>query len=119
MTVDDYAQDPRVKITAGQDVADGMLEPSDLIYTFSDGKDADGNGYIDDIAGWDFLWNDNDPFDDAENQGYSHGTIQIRRAVAEGGDGGSIGTCPNCSALMLRVGDSFISETTAYAQAMV
>ncbi len=119
VTVDDYAQDPRVSIAAGNDAADDRLEPSDLIYTFSDGLDSDGNGYTDDIAGWDFLWNDNDPFDDAQNQGYSHGTIQLRRSGAEGGDGGSIGSCPNCSVMMLRAGDSFISETSAYAQAII
>ncbi len=119
VTVDDYAQDPRVSIEAGNDAADDRLDPSDLIYTFSDGLDSDGNGYVDDICGWDFFWNDNDPFDDALNQGYSHGTIQLRRSGAEGGDGGSIGSCPNCAVMMLRSGDSFISETSAYAQAII
>ena len=33
------------------------------------GKDDDGNGYIDDIYGWDFSNNDNDPMD-----GHGHGT---------------------------------------------
>ena len=28
------------------------------------GKDDDGNGYVDDIYGWDFINNDNDPMDD-------------------------------------------------------
>ncbi|UUX92605.1 S8 family serine peptidase [Methanoplanus endosymbiosus] len=35
----------------------------------ADGKDTDGNGYIDDLYGWDFYQNDNDP-DDV----YGHGT---------------------------------------------
>lgn len=118
-TVDDYAQDSRVPITAGNAISDDRLDASDLIAVFSDGVDGDANGYVDDIAGWDFLWNDNDPFDDAESQGYSHGTLTFRRAVAEGGDGGSIGSCPNCSAMMLRVGDSFIGESTAFAEAIV
>jgi subtilisin family serine protease/subtilisin-like proprotein convertase family protein len=34
-----------------------------------DGKDNDGNGYIDDVHGYDFANNDGDPFDD-----YGHGT---------------------------------------------
>jgi len=121
VTIDDYAEDPRVSMAAGSDdeEADEMLDASDLIYTFSDGVDQDGNGYVDDIAGWDFLWNDNDPFDETENQGYSHGSIQIRRAAAEGGDGGSIGSCPNCSIMMLRIGDSFMSEGYAYSQAIL
>lgn len=119
VTVDDYKNDARVSITAGNDLSDDRLDASDLLKTFSDGTDADANGYIDDIAGWDFLWNDNDAFDDSESQGYSHGTLTLRRAVAEGGDGGSMGSCPNCSAIPLRVGDSFIGESTAYAQAIV
>lgn len=119
VTVDDYKSDARVLITAGQDNADGILDGSDLIATFSNGVDEDGNGFIDDIAGWDFFWNDNNPFDDAESQGYSHGNGTFRRALAEGGDGGSFGACPNCSGIMLRVGDSFIAESNAYSMAMI
>lgn len=59
--IDDWAEDPRLDPTAGQDRADHLLDPSDLIAAFSDGVDDDGNGYIDDISGWDFFWNDNDP----------------------------------------------------------
>ncbi|MEM6801363.1 MAG: S8 family serine peptidase [Bacteroidota bacterium] len=36
-----------------------QLDPGDL-----DGIDADNNGYIDDLVGWDFVENDNNPFDD-------------------------------------------------------
>jgi hypothetical protein len=60
-TVDDYANDPRVSPAAGNDEADDILDASDLIAVFSDGTDADGNGYADDIAGWDFFDDDNDP----------------------------------------------------------
>src|SRR5256885_1516296 len=49
----------------------GILDPQDLIAAFSDMKDDDGNGYIDDISGWDFFTNDNDPMDDT---GFGHGT---------------------------------------------
>src|SRR5207247_6595326 len=48
-----------------------VLDPEDLIIAFSDGTDADGNGYADDVAGWDFLDDDNDPYDDVQ---YGHGT---------------------------------------------
>src|SRR4051794_26626233 len=61
--VDDYATDTRVQITDGDDSADAVLDASDLIANFSDGTDGDGNGYVDDIAGWDFFDNDNDPLD--------------------------------------------------------
>ncbi len=41
-----------------------IMDPDDL-----NGLDDDNNGYIDDLIGWDFVNNDNDPFDDN-----SHGT---------------------------------------------
>ena len=34
-----------------------------------EGVDDDGNGYVDDIYGWDFAYGDSDPMD-----GHSHGT---------------------------------------------
>jgi subtilisin family serine protease len=39
------------------------------------GRDDDGNGFIDDIRGWDFVSNDNDPNDSAFNQDVGHGTF--------------------------------------------
>ncbi|MBX3413494.1 MAG: S8 family serine peptidase [Pirellulales bacterium] len=39
------------------------------------GIDDDNNGYIDDIHGWDFLNNDNDPFDDRGHGTHVAGTI--------------------------------------------
>ena len=97
--VSDYAEDPRVDITAGRDAADSVLDPSDLIYTFSDGVDDDGNGYEDDIAGWDFFGDDNDPWNDYDDGFGTHGTGVMREAAAEGDNGGDIGACPNCAIL--------------------
>ncbi len=106
----DWAEDPRVHMDAGQPDADGLLEPSDLIYTFSDGVDGDKNGFIDDIAGWDFFQDDNDVWPHVRDTYSSHGTGVMEDAGAEGGDGGSIGVCPNCSILPLRSGDGIISD---------
>ncbi|MBD3867002.1 MAG: S8 family serine peptidase [Acidobacteria bacterium] len=39
------------------------------------GIDDDGNGYIDDIHGWDFINNDSDPFDDNGHGTHCSGTI--------------------------------------------
>ena len=111
--IDDYADDPRIDPTAGQDVADDLLDPSDLIATFSDGVDDDANGFVDDISGWDFLWNDNDPFDDTD---YDHGTYEAREAAREtGNEHGGAGSCPNCMVLSVRVGDSFVVDGTNFA----
>ncbi len=47
----------------GDTEADEILDGSDLIAEFSNDSDDDENGYVDDIAGWDFFDDDNDPFD--------------------------------------------------------
>ena len=104
----------------------GWLDPQDLIAIFSDGKDGygttvDGNGYIDDICGWDFLWDDNDPTDDVLNggQGYSHGSAEASDSANEGNNGnGDIGGCPACMVIPLRTGDSFVAHATHQAMAM-
>jgi subtilisin family serine protease len=41
----------------------------------NDGIDNDGNGYVDDVHGWDFVSNDNDPFDDNGHGTHVAGTI--------------------------------------------
>ncbi len=116
LTVADYEGDTRVEITAGDDAADHLLDPSDLIATFSDGVDDDGNAYIDDICGWDFQWDDNNPYDDVR---FGHGTGESEDAAAEGNDGGDIGTCPNCVVLPVRVGDSFVVDGSTFGSGLV
>src|SRR5919108_615213 len=82
--IEDYACDGRVAAVVGGDSRrvgpSGVLTPQDLIIAFSKGTDDDGNGYIDDIAGWDFLDDDNDPFDDVQ---YGHGTGEAKDSSAE------------------------------------
>ncbi len=106
--------DPRIT----KDVnANGILDPQDLIAAFSDGKDDDNNGYIDDISGWDFYYNDNDPYDEVQ---YGHGTGEARDSGAEGNNGrGEIGVCPECTIISLRVGDSFLATSAAFGLAVI
>jgi subtilase family protein len=111
-TAADYANDARV----GDRNGNGVIDPQDLIRAFSDGTDADGNGYVDDVAGWNFLDDDNDPFDEVA---YGHGTGEARDSTAEADDGGDLGTCPSCMVLPIRVGDSFIADSNLFAQAVV
>ena len=114
----DYAEDARVAHDAGIDRADSKLDPSDLIYTFSDGVDDDGNGYVDDIAGWDFFDGDNDPYARLHALSANHGTGVMKESVAGADDGGDLGTCPNCALLPIRVGDSFITNGDRAAMGM-
>lgn len=57
-----------------------VLDPGDL-----DGIDADQNGYTDDLVGWDFVNNDNNPFDDN-----GHGTHIAGIMGAKGNNGKGI-----------------------------
>jgi hypothetical protein len=92
----------------------GFLTPEDLILAFSDGVDHDHNGFASDIAGWNFLDNNNDPFDDVQ---YGHGTGEARDSDAEANNGGDLGTCPNCMVVPLRVGESFVTDANRFAPA--
>jgi hypothetical protein len=95
----------------------GMLTPEDLIIAFSDGADHDHNGYANDIAGWNFVDNTNDAFDEVQ---YGHGTGEDEDSTAEANSSaGETGTCPNCEVLPLRVGESFVAEANRFAEATV
>jgi Subtilase family/FG-GAP-like repeat len=116
--IDDYACDSRVAHVLQTDPRragpSGVLTPEDLVIAFSDGTDSDHNGFVDDIAGWDFLDNDNDPFDDVQ---YGHGTGEAHDSSSEADNGDQAGACPNCMVLPLRVGDSFVADVNNFAQA--
>jgi hypothetical protein len=115
--VADYSDDPRVDLSDPRRVGPGgVLVPQDLIIAFSDGTDGDSNGYVDDIAGWDFLDNDNDPFDDVQ---YGHGTGEARDSSSEANNGGQMGSCPNCMVMPLRVGDSFVADVNRFGAAVL
>jgi len=120
VNIQDYIADPRVDWSVGPDGWAGVLDPSDLIATFGDGVDDDGNGYTDDICGWDFFNNDNDAFH-TYNDGYgTHGEGVAKEAAGEGdGGGGDIGECPNCAILPVRVGDTFVTDGTRSAEGIL
>ena len=81
------------------------------------GKDDDGNGYIDDVYGWDCVGNDNDPMDDN-----GHGTHVAGIVAAENNKVGGIGVAYNCKVMALKAGNSSgyfnnsdIAEAVQYA----
>lgn len=81
------------------------------------GKDDDGNGYIDDVYGWDFVGDDKDPMDDN-----GHGTHVAGIVAAENNKLGGIGVAYNCKVMVLKAGNSSgyfnnsdIAEAVQYA----
>ncbi|MGH7815385.1 MAG: S8 family serine peptidase [Candidatus Binataceae bacterium] len=112
--VDDYANDPRVRQPLLYPSIG--ITPEDLIVSFSNHKDDDHNGYVDDIAGWNFLDDTNDPFDDVQ---YGHGTGEAEDSSAEADNGGDVGTCPSCMVMPVRVGDSFIADSDLFAEGAI
>ena len=78
----------------------GILDAEDLVGIFSDGTDDDDNGFVDDIAGWDFLDDDNDALDAS---GVGHGTqIALDTVAAVNDSTGIAGICPGCRIMPLR-----------------
>ncbi|MEZ4749290.1 MAG: S8 family serine peptidase [Bdellovibrionota bacterium] len=112
-SVSDYAGDDRVSDRNGN----GKIDPGDLIAVFSNGIDEDGNGYVDDISGWDFHEFDNDP---ADRTRFGHGTGEAHGSAAALNNGiGNSGICGNCTVIPLRLNDSFIVDANAFARAVV
>ncbi|MBP7147783.1 MAG: S8 family serine peptidase [Acidobacteria bacterium] len=78
------------------------------------GVDDDGNGYIDDVHGWDFASNDADPSDAA-----GHGTQAAGLIVGDGTSGSQTGGAPGARLMVLRRGTTQASlwEAAQYAVA--
>jgi hypothetical protein len=117
----DFAGDSRV----ADGNANGLLDAEDLILAFADCSDDDGNGYPDDIAGYDFFagshcgfaGGDNNPRDDTD---FGHGTGIGSTAAAETNNGlRDAGVCPDCRVLPVRVGDSFVVDANRFARGVV
>lgn len=77
--------------------------------TPGDTIDNDGNGYPDDVNGWDFVNGDNDPDDDHDGLGdrlgdHWHGShVSAIAAAIMNNSEGIAGVCPNCTIMPLKV----------------
>jgi len=94
-------------IDTGTDINHPALKENIWINTREtlNGNDDDGNGYIDDIHGWDFLNGDNMPYDDPEID--LHGTHCSGTIAAAGSDSGVFGVAPDIKVLPLKfLGDN-------------
>jgi hypothetical protein len=117
--VADYDGDSRVNKNGGPNGIAGVVDGQDLIRTFSNGSDADRNGYVDDIAGWDWFDDDNDAYDASSySSAGGHGSGRAEDAAEETNDGlGGAGMCPRCQVMTLRVWDTFVAPGDTYAMA--
>src|SRR5437867_1903924 len=97
------------------------LDGEDIIVHFSDGVDDDGNGFVDDIAGWDFFDDDNDPFDASSySSANNHGSGRASDALAEGNDRlSSLGLCPRCRLTPICIWDTFVADPNNFALCML
>ena len=122
VNVADYVCDDRVSTTwSGRHGPPGLLTAEDLIHAFSDGVDTDHNGFVDDIAGWDFFDNDNNPYDASSYfAAANHGSGRAENAAERGNDGsGGIGVCPECQILPIRTWDTFVSDGNTFAMGIL
>jgi hypothetical protein len=94
----------------------GVVDPEDIIKRFSDGVDDDHNGYTDDISGWDFYDNQNDPA--TVDSSYGHANGQMKRAAGQANNGqGGVGECPRCMILPIKAGAEALDRTDDLAEA--
>ena len=121
LNADDFAVYDGVATPDAND--NGVVDPEDIIVRFSDGADgvratgeADGNGYVDDISGWDFYNDQNDPA--TLDSTYGHANNQMKQAAAEANNGvGGAGVCPSCMLLPVKAGAEALDRTDDLAQA--
>ncbi|OIP96040.1 hypothetical protein AUK40_05345 [Candidatus Wirthbacteria bacterium CG2_30_54_11] len=78
--------------------ADRVISCYDVIFQNHNHIDDDENGYVDDICGWDYYNNDNDPVDDDGHGTHVSGII----AAMTDNDIGIAGTCWNCRIMPLK-----------------
>jgi hypothetical protein len=75
-----------------------------------DGVDDDGNGYVDDVLGYDFGYDDPDPMDS-----YGHGTQTAGQVAGNGSNGLKTGVAPAAKIMALKPwGSSGSTETTIW-----
>jgi len=93
-----------VWINAGEDLDhNGRIEATDF-----NGIDEDGNGFIDDIRGWNFHDTISSPEDNDPMDGYGHGTHVAGTIAAVGNNSlGIIGVAPRAKIMALKIANAW------------
>ncbi len=83
------------------------------------GIDEDGNGYIDDVSGWDFYNNDNSVNDEETYTDQWHGTHVAGIIAAQKDNGiGVAGVAPNAKILPIKIFEGGVAYTSAIINAI-
>jgi hypothetical protein len=132
VNVEDYEHDPRVGRANPQA---GGITPEDLIIAFGHCEivnheigpsgcppnrsfDNDHNGYPNDISGWNFHRDTNDP--QTDNTIYHHANGESERLAAQANNHfGGVGVCPGCRLLSVKMGDEAIDRPDRVAEGIV
>ncbi len=108
------------------------LSPEDLIAVFGHCKitghrivncpagakiDNDGNGYPNDVSGWNAYRNNNDPQTEDRNYNHASGLISLIGAQADN-DFGDVGVCRECRVLPVKSGAESVGKADAWAPAL-
>jgi hypothetical protein len=109
------------------------LSPEDLIAVFGHCRivrgitrvcpnggrfDNDRNGYPNDISGWNFDRNKNDPQTDEPDYSHAPGLISLVGGVANNGYAG-VGVCRNCRVVPIKQGAEAVGRTDKWADAIL
>ena len=96
----------QVWVNPGEDLdGDGVvMDPDD-----ENGVDDDGNGFVDDLVGWDFDQGDNRPSDDNSHGSHCAGTV-----AGDGTAGTQSGMAPDAEIMIIRVGLTFSDEVDVW-----
>jgi hypothetical protein len=94
------------------------LSPEDLIVVFSDGVDDDHNGYVDDISGWNFDRNTNDPQTEDLDYGHAPGLISDVGGEANNAYGG-VGQCRGCRVVPIKQGSECLGRPDKWGAAIL
>jgi len=101
-----------VHLNPGEDINhNGQFDAGDI-----NGIDDDGNGFVDDVVGWNFANNSNDPSGLAATPGsYSHGTATASHYGAVTNNGkGMAGSSWNCQIMPICASSPTIDESISY-----
>ena len=98
----------QIWVNPGEDLDhDGVvMDPDD-----TNGVDNDGNGFVDDLIGWDFDMNDNNPNDDSNG----HGSHTAGTVAGDGTQGTQSGVAPDAHVMAIRVGVNFTDEVDVWS----